>query len=152
MQPNYWGSQLTVIQLFLKITFTKEIVFSKSQKEINMYGFTDKLCLCETPNSTKSVLERELRELCKKNEPSIHLIEKNTNWVMFWQKRLLAAQKMKFSVKDFFSKYDQIRKKLRIWSHLLKNSLLETFLFLSSGCFASNSNSILQKSKLYGLN
>ena len=30
------------------------------------------------------------------------------------------AQKMKFSVKDFFSKCDQIRKKLRIWSHLLK--------------------------------
>ena len=32
------------------------------------------------------------------------------------------AQKMKFSIKDFFSKYDQIRK-LRIWSHLLKKSL-----------------------------
>ena len=30
------------------------------------------------------------------------------------------AQKMKFSIKDFFSKCDQIRRKLRIWSHLLK--------------------------------
>ena len=30
------------------------------------------------------------------------------------------AQKMKFSIKDFFSKYDKIRRKLRIWSHLLK--------------------------------
>ena len=30
------------------------------------------------------------------------------------------AQKMKFSIKDFFSKYDQIRRKLWIWSHLLK--------------------------------
>ena len=29
------------------------------------------------------------------------------------------AHKMKFSVKDFFSKFDQIRRKLRIWSHLL---------------------------------
>ena len=27
------------------------------------------------------------------------------------------AQKMKFSIKDFFSKCDQIRRKLRIWSH-----------------------------------
>ena len=31
---------------------------------------------------------------------------------------------MKFFVKDFFSKCDQIRKKLRIWSHL-KKSLIE---------------------------
>ena len=29
-------------------------------------------------------------------------------------------QKMKFSIKDFFNKYNQIRKTLRIWSHLLK--------------------------------
>ena len=35
------------------------------------------------------------------------------------------TQKMKFSVKDFFSKCDQIRRKLRIWSHLLKKSLME---------------------------
>ena len=32
------------------------------------------------------------------------------------------AQKMKFSFKDFFRKCDQIRRKLRIWSHLLKKS------------------------------
>ena len=31
------------------------------------------------------------------------------------------AQKMKFSIKDFFNKYDQIRGKLRIWSHLPNN-------------------------------
>ena len=36
--------------------------------------------------------------------------------------RNLAAQKMEFSVKDSFSKCDQIRRKLRIWSHLLKKS------------------------------
>ena len=39
------------------------------------------------------------------------------------------AQKMKFSIKDFFSKRDQIRRKLRIWSHLLKKSLMENFIF-----------------------
>ena len=43
--------------------------------------------------------------------------------------RLHTAQKMKFSVKDFFSKCDQIRRKLRIWSHLLKKSLMENFIF-----------------------
>ena len=36
---------------------------------------------------------------------------------------------MKFSSKDFFSKYDQIRRKLRIWSHLLKKFLMENFIF-----------------------
>ena len=35
------------------------------------------------------------------------------------------AQKKKFSIKDFFSKCDQIRRKLRIWSHLLKKFLME---------------------------
>ena len=36
---------------------------------------------------------------------------------------------MKFSIEDFFSKWDQIRKNLRIWSHLLKKSLMEDFIF-----------------------
>ena len=35
---------------------------------------------------------------------------------------------MKFSIKDFFSKCDQIRSFLRIWSHLLKKSLIENFI------------------------
>ena len=36
---------------------------------------------------------------------------------------------MKFSAKDFFSKCDQIRIFLLIWSHLLKKSLMENFVF-----------------------
>ena len=39
------------------------------------------------------------------------------------------AQKMKFSIKDFFNKCDQIHLRLRIWSHLLKKSLMENFIF-----------------------
>ena len=38
-----------------------------------------------------------------------------------------AAQKMKFSIKDFCSKCDQIRSFLLIWSHLLKKFLMEDF-------------------------
>ena len=34
---------------------------------------------------------------------------------------------MKFSIKDFFSKCDQIHRKLRILSHLLKKSLMQNF-------------------------
>ena len=40
-----------------------------------------------------------------------------------------STQKMKFSIEDFFSKCDQIRRKLRIWSHLLKKSPMENFSF-----------------------
>ena len=39
------------------------------------------------------------------------------------------TQKMKFSLKYFFSKCDQIRRKLRIFSHLLKKSLMENLIF-----------------------
>ena len=41
----------------------------------------------------------------------------------------LTAQKMKFSIRDFVSKCVQIRRKLRIWLHLLKKSLMENFIF-----------------------
>ena len=36
---------------------------------------------------------------------------------------------MKFSIKDCFSKCDQIRSFPRIWSQLLKKSLMENFIF-----------------------
>ena len=39
------------------------------------------------------------------------------------------AQKGKFSIEDFLSKCDNIRSFLRIWSHLLKKSLIEIFIF-----------------------
>ena len=39
------------------------------------------------------------------------------------------TQKIKFSIKVFFCKCDQIRRKLRIWSHLLKKSLMKNFIF-----------------------
>ena len=41
----------------------------------------------------------------------------------------ITAQKMKFSIKDFSSKYDQIRRFLRIWSHLLEKSIIGNFIF-----------------------
>ena len=41
----------------------------------------------------------------------------------------LTAQKKKFSIMDFFSICDYIRRKLRIWSHSLKKSLMENLIF-----------------------
>ena len=42
---------------------------------------------------------------------------------------IVSASLMKFSIRDFFSKCEQIRRNLRIWSHLLKKSSMENFIF-----------------------
>ena len=55
-------------------------------------------------------------------------------WLVVFKLEHFTAQKMKVSTKDFFSKCDHIRSFLRIWSHLLKKSLMENFIFLCSGC------------------
>ena len=61
----------------------------------------------------------------------------NIYWSEFMDKLMtmslwdnITAQKMKFSIKDFFSKCkcDQIRRKLGIWSHLLRKSSMENFI------------------------
>ena len=39
------------------------------------------------------------------------------------------CKKKKFSIKDLFGKFDQIRRKLRIQSHSQKTSLMENFIF-----------------------
>ena len=44
----------------------------------------------------------------------------------------ITAQKTKFSIRDFFCKCNQIRRKLRIWSSLLKISLMAHIIFLST--------------------
>ena len=49
--------------------------------------------------------------------------------------RIDTAQKMKFSIEDFSSKCVQIRSFLRIWSHLLKKSLMENFIFCAVWAF-----------------
>ena len=50
------------------------------------------------------------------------------------------AQNMKFSIKDFFSKCDQIRSFLRIWPHLLKKYLMENFIFCAVSVKQKESN------------
>ena len=44
--------------------------------------------------------------------------------------RTFTAQKIKFPIKDFPSKCDQIRSFLRVWSHLLEKSLMEKTSFI----------------------
>ena len=49
--------------------------------------------------------------------------------VLKFTQNTITVQEMKFPIKDFFSKCDQICRKLRIWLHLLKKSLMENFIF-----------------------
>ena len=72
--------------------------------------------------------------------------------------RTYTKQEMKFSIKDFFSKCDQIRSFLRIWSHLLKKFLMVNFIFCAvipideDGCLIpgkSELNDNFLKSKMY---
>ena len=49
----------------------------------------------------------------------------NEKWVI-----RATAQKNKFFIEDLFSKCVQIRRKLRIWSHLLKKSSMKNFIFV----------------------
>ena len=42
-----------------------------------------------------------------------------------------SALKKKFFIKDFFSKYNQIRRKLWIWSRLVRKFLVENFIFFA---------------------
>ena len=44
----------------------------------------------------------------------------------------ITAQKIKFFIKNFFSNCDQTSEKLRIWSHLLKKSLMENFIICAA--------------------
>ena len=46
---------------------------------------------------------------------------------------MVTARKMKLSIKNFFGKFDQIRRKLLIWSDLLKKYLMENFIFSAVG-------------------
>ena len=67
--------------------------------------------------------------------------QKKTNFLILkksssWQKELVhrfisnvPVQKMKFCIKEFLSKCDQIRRSLQIWSHLPKKFLTESLIF-----------------------
>ena len=68
----------------------------------------------------KNIVKEDLRDL-----RDYHTAQK----MKFNLRDYHTAQKMKFPIKNFFSKQDQIRRKLRIWSHLLKKSLTENFIF-----------------------
>ena len=95
--------------------------FLKSGFDSSLMGFFTKMILEEKDHRSVRSLSKRFADyrkfILRKNDSKVDSIKST-------------AQKMKFSIKDFFSKYDnQICKKLRIWSHLLKKSFMENFIF-----------------------
>ena len=73
-------------------------------------------------------------------------------WCKNYETAHHTAQKMKFSIKDFFSKCDQIRRKLRIWSHLLNKSLMENFIFVQCHSSIYSYDELVKKQKILARN
>ena len=93
-----------------------------------------KYCLSEIfSNSRKKVVFRTPKNFCDeaslKNSERLFSQKLSDRCLRWFQIASDTAQKKKFSVKDFFSKCDQIRSFLRICSHLLKKSLTENIIF-----------------------
>ena len=115
---NKWSNKTDKIKNALESKATKQVFYI-----VGTY------VLCCLPSFWYYLLTWLCRK-CFSNEYKPH-----RTWIRFFFKLLItfhAAQKMKFSIKDFFSKCEQIRSFLQIWSHLLKKSLMENFAFLCS--------------------
>ena len=84
---------------------------------INKFVLNWKFCLVFCPRLGVCILDRNVVKSKSMTSLWIHIFTHVT------------SQKMNFSIKDFFSQCDQIRSFLRIWSHLLKKSLMENFIF-----------------------
>ena len=57
----------------------------------------------------------------------------------------VTARKMKFPIKDFFSKCDQTRGRLGLWSHLLKKSLTENLIFCTVSIYREMSQKLQRR-------
>ena len=74
---------------------------------------------------------KKLMKIVNIEEENLHIAWK-TSGTLIKLSRKITAQKMKFSIKNFCSKCDQISRFLCIWSHLLKKSLMENFIFCAA--------------------
>ena len=111
-----------------------EIWFSEEQKELSKWNqkhFTEGtgVFLWILRNSSEHLFSQNTSDSCfwfYLNSPvlSFRITKQTSKYVAD-----TTALKKKFSIKHFFGKCLQIRKFLRIWSHLLKKSLMENLIF-----------------------
>ena len=118
----------TKISLIIMFSFPFNIILFVANP------LSGKYCLSEIfSNSRKKVVFRtqktSVMELSLKNSERLFSQKLSDRCLRWFQIASDTAQKMKFSIKDFFSKCDQIRSFLRTCSHLLKKSLTENIIF-----------------------
>ena len=85
-----------------------------------------KKCLVGNNSFTVTVGENSRKKILKDIFCSR---SKDTSKNLSKTQQVVIAQKIKFPIKDFFSKCDHMRRKLWVWSHLLQKSLMENFIF-----------------------
>ena len=107
-------------QLFWQSFFYKEKIAKSSAKISAFQGVSASI----------SVLSFPIPVLVSSRTDDMYFIYRLQNVVLNIPRLLQSytTEKMKFFIKDFFSKCDQIRRKMGIWSHLLKKSLIENFI------------------------
>ena len=89
------------------------------------------LCIADTHKGVwqTSMMELFTKIICGLKNCALQINLTNCTNLTLHITLIYTTQKLKFSFKDFLSKCDQIRRKLRIWSHLLRKSLMENFIF-----------------------
>ena len=128
----YGNWLISYIRVYIDFCFTQEsndfriFAFSHTLPEIRVFIFSILW------NSMKILIQtHSLEKFCffifLHNMRFLNPLTLEISWVS--SLTTFTAQKMKFSIKDFFSKCDQIRSFLRIWSNLLKKSTKDNFSF-----------------------
>ena len=95
-----------------KVSFSLVAIGRKTNKNKNIISFVQVETQCSVT----------LKGIWKFTQPWSKGLRKRFVLERMQNSWTCTAQKIKFSIKDFF-------RKLRIWSHLLKKSLMENFLF-----------------------
>ena len=98
---------------------------------------TQKICKIHKKTSKPAFILKKLQAwACNFTKKRLRRRSFSANFAKFFRAPFLqntsydyTAQKLKFYMKNFLSKCDQIHSFLRIWSHLLKESLVENFIF-----------------------
>ena len=91
-------------------------------------GFFDKFRITKCG---KVILLQSVTDCYYKVRQVLQIVTVVTKWdvTLLSDFRIFNAQNLNFSIKDFFSKCDQIRSFLQIWPHLLKKSLMKNLIF-----------------------
>ena len=123
-RKNLWSLWSYCLNLLVRSNNSERILFSsRDQSECKTF--------CKIADADSFVRGETLDIFPNNLDDLDHLFEEEMDNIR--QKVIsYTAQKMKFSMKDFFSKCDQIRSFLRIWSHLLKKILNGKLHFLYS--------------------